>query len=73
MPKRTRRCVADQEHAGGGDQNPFQPKPADVSNVLDCLKSGVPIEVQPPCWLGRDDRSRDWVAFGAMVRGARED
>src|SRR5262249_29436354 len=55
---------------GGGDQNPFQPKPADVSNVLDCLKSvvGLPIETQPPMWL--DDTgsgSRDWVAFKNKV------
>src|SRR5262249_47624103 len=47
-----------------------QPKPADVSNVLDCLKSvvGLPIETQPPMWL--DDTgsgSRDWVAFKNKV------
>jgi hypothetical protein len=55
--------------AGGGDQNPFQPKPADVSNVLDCLKSvvGLPIEVQPPMWLGDGGGGRDWVAFKNKV------
>ncbi|MHC2466700.1 DNA primase family protein [Bradyrhizobium embrapense] len=43
----------------------FQPKPRNVSDVIDALKSqlALGLECQPPTWLGTRESAKDWVVF----------
>jgi hypothetical protein len=41
----------------------FRPEPKNVSDVLDALRSGLLLRVQPPMWLDTGEPATDWIVF----------
>jgi putative DNA primase/helicase len=44
------------------DSSRFKPRPADAGAVIKCLKAGLALDLDPPCWVG-GKKATDVVVF----------
>jgi putative DNA primase/helicase len=51
----------------GGHLVPFEPKPGNVSDVIEGLKALLGMKFEPPMWLDTEEEAKDWLVFRNKV------